>query len=200
MNSWATPPEYLSILPKIRVLLLGSFHTKLGLPKLKALKDYLIQNGINNCRITMDFKSPFRMLNEQEDQYNLRKSEYWMRHADVLVFVFFPGVDNASVGLELKEAVDNIPGSTWRMILAYYERPPSLISGLGRRISELSVADFSDEEELHKQVYGYIIGLLGRLYNIVYSRPPGEWESLSYQSSHIPETLSAIGRKGIDKK
>jgi len=185
MNGWATPPEYLSILPKMRVLLLGSFHTELGLPKLKALKEYLIQNGVDNCRITRDFRSPLRMPNEQEDQYNLRKSEYWMRHADILVFVFFPGVDNASVGLELKEAVDNIPGSTWRTILAYYENPPSLISGLGRRISELSVANFSNEEELHEQVYGYIIGLLGRLYNTVSNRPIGEWEYASIPTRSI---------------
>ncbi|RLI46228.1 hypothetical protein DRO64_01280 [Candidatus Bathyarchaeota archaeon] len=176
MESWTTPPEYLSILPKLRVLLLGSYHTELGLPRLEALKNYLIQNGLNSCRIAKDFKSPIRMLGEPEDQYNLRKSKYWMRHADILVFVFFPGVDNASVGIELQYAVDNVPGSTWRTILAYYENPPSLISGLGKDIEEFSVVNFSKEKELHEQIYGCIISLLHRFYDIVSNRSVGEWE------------------------
>ena len=73
------------------------------------------------------------MLGEPADQYNLRKSKYWMRRADILVFVFFPGVDNASVGIELQYAVDNVPGSTWRTILALLRESPFANIRFGKR-------------------------------------------------------------------
>jgi len=189
MDSWATPPGYLLILPKLRILLLGSYHKKRGLPKLERLKDYLIQNDMNNCRVVKDFVSPPKMDDEPEDRYNLRKSRYWMRHADILIFVFFPDVDNASVGVELQYAVDKILGVTWRIILAYpQEHPPSLISGLGKEIEEFSVVEFSNEKELHEQVYGCIINLLHRFYDDVSNRTAGEWE----YSSTSTDTTNTI--------
>ena len=176
MNSWATPPEYLSILPRIRVLLMGSFHPNF-LPRLESIKKGLIQSGIANCRITRDFDFPDRLPDEPEDSYNLRKSEYWIRRADVFIFVFFDGVDNSSVAIELNTTLSTMPGNAWRTILAYQENVPSLVSGLGIRFQpEISVIAFSSDLELQQQIVGNIIRLLERFYLSVYNRPDGEWE------------------------
>lgn len=177
MSNWATPLEYLSILPKIRVLLLGSFDPKV---KLESIRDGLIQNGITNCRTTKDFSLPLKTRGEPQHLHDLRKSEYWLRRADVFVFVFFKGVDNASVGIELEKNLSQMPGNAWRTILAYEETAPSLVQGLGIRFSpDISVVPFSNDVELREQVKGNIIRMLERFYSTVLIRPSGEWENSS---------------------
>ena len=177
MSRWTAPQEYLTILPKIRVLLLGSFAPKV---KLESIRDGLKQKGITNCQTTKNFNSPLQTEGEPEHLYNLRKSEYWLRRADVFVFVFFKGVDNASVGIELEKTLSQMPGNAWRTILAYEESAPSLVRALGIRFSpDISVVPFSDDVELQKQVCGNIIRMLERFYSSVLIRPIGEWENSS---------------------
>lgn len=179
LSAWTTAPEYLSILPKVRLLLLGSY-SKSFMQRLESIKSGLIQGGLMNCRITKDFFTPNRMQNEPEQLYNLRKSEYWVRQADVLFFIFFSGTDNASVALELSETLSQIPGNAWRTILAHEENVPSLIAGIGIRFQpEISLIPFSDDEDLQKQAIGNIVRLLDRLYPIILIRPDGEWECSS---------------------
>jgi hypothetical protein len=110
----------------------------------------------------------------------LRKSEYWIRHADVLFFIFFSGTDNASIGLELGFAVNPTAGNAWRTILAYQEDAPSLIVGCGIRFQrEMSLIPFSDDNDLRRQAVGNVVMLLNRLYSTVLARPDGEWECAS---------------------
>ncbi len=93
----------------------------------------------------------------------------------MFVFVFFKGVDNASVGVELEKNLSQIPGNAWRTILAYEETAPSLVQGLGIRFSpDISVVDFSKVADLQKQVEGNIIRMLERFYSTVSIRPIGE--------------------------
>jgi len=180
MSYWATPPEYLSILPRLRVLLMGSFHPNF-LPRLSSLKEALIQDNIRNCRTAVGFNSPARMPNEPTASYYLRKSEYWISHADAFVLVFFDGPDNSSVAIELKTILSISPGNAWRTILAYQENVPSLVAGLGIRYRpEISMIPFSQDGDLEEQIVGNIVGLLERFYLSVSGRSDGEWE---YSSS-----------------
>jgi len=183
MSKWTTPPEYLMILPRIRVLLMGSFHPKLGLPKLKAIRDQLIQNGVRNCRMTIDFSSPVRMSYESEEGYNLRKSEYWINHTDVFILVFFPRTDNASIGVEETLILSSTPSNAWRTIVAFSSRAhhiPSLPSGLSERYRpDISVIRFSNISDIQEQAKGYVVQLLARFYFTVHNRPDGEWETAS---------------------
>lgn len=145
--------------------------------RLESMRDHLIQKKMMNCRLATDFDKPRRMPDEPIESYNLRKSEYWVTHADVFFFVFFDGTDNSSVAIELKTTLSQIPESAWRTILAYQENVPSLVAGLGRRYSpEISMIPFSNDVDLKRQAVGNIVRLLGRFYFTVYNRPIGEWE------------------------
>jgi len=179
LNTWTTPPEYLSILPKVRVLLMGSY-AKPFMPKLASIRNGLIKVGLTNSRITKDFQTPLQMPNEPKQHYNLRKSEYWIRHADVFFFVFFNGTDNASVALELSDTIKQNAGNAWRTILAYQEGVPSLVLGLGIRFQpEMSLIEYSNGKDLQRQVVGNVVRLLSRLYTTILTRSDGEWECSS---------------------
>jgi len=179
LNSWATAPEYMQIIPKVRLLMMGSYAQSF-MQRLESIKNGLIKDGLTNCRMTKDFSTPSRMLNEPEKLYSLRKSEYWIRQADVLFFIFFFGTDNGSIGLELSTTLGQTPGNAWRTLLAYQENVPSLIEGYGIRFQpEISVIPFSDDIDLQKQATGNVVRLLGRLYSAVSTRPDGEWECSS---------------------
>jgi hypothetical protein len=158
---------------------MGSY-AKSFIQRLELLKNGLLQDGLTNCHMTKDFSTPLKMSNESEKLYNLRKSEYWIRQADVLFFIFFSGTDNASVALELSTTLNQNPGNAWRTILAYQEDVPSLIAGIGMRFQpEMSLIPFSDDLDLQKQATGNVVRLLSRLYPMVLTRPDGEWECSS---------------------
>jgi hypothetical protein len=180
-RDWSIPPEYLAIFPRIRVLILGSYAPdKIGI--IRNVKKMLTESeGLSNSRMVCDFFTPPRLKNETKGSYNLRKSEYWLNHADVYLFIFLGDTDSGvmyelSVGLL-------IPGGPSRSIVAYArdKNVTSLLEGIRdkyrREISEIS---FDDPDSIGRQVAGYIAEMSSRLYatGIKY-RPIGEWETSS---------------------
>ncbi|GAJ24080.1 unnamed protein product, partial [marine sediment metagenome] len=138
-----------------------------------------LDRGVHNIRLVKDFNIPTQMPNEPDGLFYLRKSEYWIDRADILLFIFFSGTDNASVGIELQTTLAN-PGNAWRSLLAYAEDTPSLVVGLGTRHQpDLSLIPFSNDLDIIKQGKGNIVRLLGSFYRSLYQRPSGEWETSS---------------------
>jgi len=178
LSKWRVPPEYLTILPNIRVLILGSYSSPF-LSRLESIRDEIIDRGISNAKLVKDFKVPAQQPNERLQAYNLRKSEYWIDRADIMIFVFFDGTDNASVGIELRTTLNN-PGNAWRTLLAHTETTRSLVVGLGIRYQpDLSLIPFSNDEDIVEQAEGNVIRLLERFYSLIYQRQSGEWEFFS---------------------
>ena len=178
LHSWRGVPEYLTLLPIIRVLILGSYRSQY-LNRLEAIRNELIGKGIINARLVKDFKVPVKYPGEPNPIYNLRKSEYWIDRADILLFIYFNNTDNASVGVELTTTLIN-PGNAWRINLAYTDKTASLVVGLGMRHQpDISLIHYSEDIDIVTQCRGNIIGLLARFFRSVYQRPVGEWENSS---------------------
>jgi hypothetical protein len=176
-GAWTTVPEYLSIFPRIRLLELGSYAPQ-KMDTVKAVRDALIQNeNLANARIVADFDSPISRKGETNGEYNLRKSEYWIPHADILLFLFL-GQDTG-VMYELIFALYKIPWASNRTIVAYdrNEHVTSLLAGLtskySRQISEIS---FEKIEDLCEPVAGVVAAISRIIYSDVIYRPLGEWE------------------------
>jgi len=165
-------------MPIIRVLILGSYRQQYK-SRLESIRDELIERGIHNTRLVSDFMVPTQETGEPNQVYNLRKSEYWIDRADILIFIFFDGTDNASVGVEITTTLIN-PSNAWRINLAYTESTSSLVVGLGiRHQPDVSLIHYSDDADIVKQSKGNIIRLLGRFYRSLYQRHIGEWENSS---------------------
>lgn len=175
-RKWTTPPEFLAIFPRIRVLELGSYASdKIG--TIKSIRDILIQKeNLSSTRLVSDFETPLRVTDEGNGAYNLRKSEHWIRRADVRLFVFL-GPD-AGVMHELDFAL-SIPGVPSRSIVAYdrNEHVTSLLFGLMDKYSrEISEIPFKDIDDLTKQVAGIIAQISAIIYDDVIYRPWSDWE------------------------
>jgi hypothetical protein len=176
--SWLVIPEYLRILPNIRIIILGSYRNGC-MCRLKNVRNGLIESGFQNTRLAIDFKIPLQMQDELTPSYNLRKSEYWLLNSHIQIFIFFPKTDNANIGIELKTHL-TYPGNAWSTIIASYDNPPSLVPGLGLRFQpELTMFNFSDDSDIISQSKGQIINLLSRLYNLPGINTLGEWEHYS---------------------
>ena len=127
MSKWSRSSGYLSILPDIRVLLLGSYHEEF-IPVLVDIRDYLIDNGLENSRIISDFYYSPRDPDEDLTVFIPRRCDYWIDQADIFLLIFCKGSDNASAGIELDRILRK-QNTGWRTIIAIHERPPSLVEG-----------------------------------------------------------------------
>ena len=181
MSSWTIPAEYSGILPKIRVLLLGPYRGKF-LKRMANLRTYFItEYNMGNCRIVADFNTPQKRNDETNGQYNLRKSLYWISHADILFYIYFDGADNAGVQRELGETFILLPDCAWRVILAYHPNVSTLVEEYHDTMREISIVPFSNIGELKRNGFGPIENLLRRFYYRVDRRLDGEWENSRVQ-------------------
>jgi hypothetical protein len=77
-----------------------------ALTRIDRLKSCMVQKGYSRCKKVSDYSYPIKRVNEDMDQYFLRKSINWLEQSDACVFVFFAGVNNEGVTFELKHACD----------------------------------------------------------------------------------------------
>jgi hypothetical protein len=172
-------PQYLQVKPVLRVLILGSY-SNCALKTLEMLRDYLLAKGYAQTRLVKEFGFPRKNSGESRSAYNLRKSEYWIPKADVLVFVFCSNADNTGPAYELKHLCDIYYDMTWRCIVGISEPTPaisSLIYGLMDRWSrEIQQVFFKTDTELQNGVRGALTNLLERLYFPTITRQETEWE------------------------
>jgi hypothetical protein len=177
-NRWVAP-RYLQAKPVLRVLILGSYSTR-ALKTLEMLRDFLLAKGYVQTRLVKEFRFPKRNSGESRSAYNLRKSEYWIPKADVLVFVFCSNADNTGPAYELKHLIDIHCDMTWRCIVGISEPAPSissLIYGLVDRWSrEFQQVFFKTDAVLQEDVKGALTNLLERLYFLTINRQESEWE------------------------
>jgi hypothetical protein len=173
---------YLQIKPKLRVLILGSYENS-AKKRLEGLKDFLLTKNYLQTALVKDFKQPIRKNNESKKLFNLRKSEYWLPEADVPIFVFFQGVDNSGVSIELKHLIDIYSDMAWRSIVAINDKPSekpvsSLIGGIVERWKrEIQPVYFENDSILLSGVRGALTNLLENLYFSVIRRSPSLWET-----------------------
>jgi hypothetical protein len=181
VSSGRTPYEYLKAKPKIRILLLGSYHTPAS-TELDKVKNYLSQLGYSQTHLVRDFTNPRRDETETEKDYNLHKSEYWLPKADVPVFIFLPNVDNDGVEYELQHTINIYPDMIWRSIIGWSTNPPpkltSLTEGLVNRWKNTAnMVYFGTIKKLCEEVFGTLTGnILIKMYYRVFNREDGEWE------------------------
>jgi len=180
---WTKAPSHLDVLPKVRLLILGPYRGG-GASKLKRIRSSLITKGISNCRLVLDFRSP---PEQPEDMtYDLAKSEYWIRRADILLFIFLGNTDNTGVAYELAYA-NRVLRRASDSIVAYYETNSASTSRLikqhvirySREITEIR---FDNDDILIEKSYGQIIPKLDILYHKLSRRRFGEWEKSSFIS------------------
>jgi hypothetical protein len=174
------PTEFDSILSKVRLLILGSYAPR-NIGKISHLRNRLLSHEeLVNSRLVEDFQTPRKHENESGGAYNLRKSQYWIFQADVLLFVFL-GASDAGVMHELDLAL-SIPGAVNRTLVAYYRKAhiTSLLQGIldkyKRSIFEIP---FEKIPSLASQVRGCVLELCDQLYISLTFRMDGEWESIS---------------------
>lgn len=181
-RDWTIPPQYLYILDSVRVLILGPYY-KGRARRLKAIRSSLIDKGVRNCRLVLDFNTPPKV--EGEKTYDLRKSEYWINQADLLLFIFLDGKYESGVAMELKHATDT--KREYDTIVAYPEKKAAHISSLiGQYVSRYDPAitqiKSNTRREIVDKTLGVIVSKLETIYTKVSHRAAGEWE-LSTPSS-----------------
>jgi hypothetical protein len=133
--------------------------------------------GLGNARLVADFDSPKAITGEEEAAYNLRKSEYWIEHADVLLFVFL-GSDDTGVTIELKTTLQ-IPGGASRSIVSYdrNQHVSSLLRAtIGNYSRQVFEVPFETVESLCEQVRGCVLQMCDAIHLGIKYRPNGEWE------------------------
>ena len=173
--------DSLNAKPKIRVLILGSYDTA-ALPILSSIKDFIIAKGYINTKLVMDFNNPPRQENETDAAYNLKRTEFWLPKADVILFVFLKSDFNSSgVGFELQHISDNYPDMMWRSIVAWSQTPrpnvTTLVEGLVDRWKKsTNVIFFGNVNRLCDEIFGTLTSILGLLKNSVKNRGYEEWE------------------------
>jgi hypothetical protein len=180
-ENWKTA-GYLEVKPKLHILLLGSYDKKV-MNRLQRLEDFLLSKNYLNTALVCDFDHPKRNIDESKKLYNLRKSEYWLPEADIPVFVFFQGVDNSGVSIELKHMIDTYPDMSWRSIVAINDKPSekpvsSLVGGITVRWKrQIQTIFFKNDDVLKTNVKGALTNILEPLYFQVIGRCPSLWET-----------------------
>jgi hypothetical protein len=156
-------------------LILGTFRNSC-LNRLKLIRNALIDYGLTNSRISLDFDFPVQAEHERPEIYNLRASEYWLQRSDVQLFIFFKGPDNASIGIELATHLYN-PRNSWSTIVGVYEDCPSLVAGLALRFEpSLTLFSHSNDDEIISQSEGQILSRLSQYYGMTRERQVGQRE------------------------
>lgn len=178
MSDWTSIPEFLTIEPKIRVLLLGSYRDGC-LSRLKSIRNEMRKLGLLNTRLSIDFTYPVQSPDEKKEIFNLRASEHWLKISDIQIFIFFKGTDNGSIGIELATHLYD-PWKSYSTIVGLYKGCPSLIAGLTLKFEpSLTKFEHSKDKEIISQSIGSVRSRLSQYYNIIYGRTIGNWEIYS---------------------
>ena len=174
MSKWTKEPEIIQIKDDVRVLLLGSYRDGC-LTRLKNIRD-AIKLEFDNVRLAIDFEYPKQGVNEIQESYNLRASEYWLNNSDLQIFIFFKQTDNASVAIELATHLYKFAKSS-STVVGVYENCPSLLAGLSKRFEpSLSYFTHNSDEDIISYSKGTITSRLKQFYPIVSYRQSFDWE------------------------
>ena len=157
---WLRPPEYLDCLPNVRLLVLGPYKNG-GARRLKKIRHLLFERNLKNSRLVLDFDTPVKTITERS--YDLRKSEYWINQADLILLLFFSTLDSGGVTMELEYCIKTNRES--HCIVAYKESQSSSISGMikqkvkryNRTITEIW---FQKNSDLRTRFLGTVTGVL----------------------------------------
>ena len=176
-TDWTAPPQFLTILPLIRLLILGPYRGG-GASRLKMVRNGLIDSGISNCRLVLDFSGPPPTPGERA--YDLRKSKYWIDQADLLLFVFLGGKYEGGIALELRHALDT--HREYHSAVSYLQANADPVSSLIREqvqvYSEaITQIGFQTYQQLVRKAGGFVASKLEVVYYTAYRRPAGEWEN-----------------------
>jgi hypothetical protein len=149
-----TPPSILDLKSKLLLIILGSFDNG-AIIKLRSLKECLIQKGYSKCKLVSDYKYPIKRRNETVDEYNLRKSIWWLAKADACIFVFLYGFKNDGVIVEFKHTCDHLVNQLESSLLAIenkaWKSTTSLIRGTAAnqiKFGRLNQRFFRNEQQL----------------------------------------------------
>jgi len=89
-------------------LLIVIFGSYTHIARLEELRECLKSDGYAASLVT-ELEYPVRLEDEIEDVYNVRKSFYWLENSGANFLVFFRGIKNEGVSLELERICSNHP-------------------------------------------------------------------------------------------
>ena len=92
---------------KLLLTIYGSYD-KQGLLRLNELRNCLTKKGYTKTALVLERPYPTKNAKEDNDQYFLRKSIYWLENSDACIFVFFNDLNNEGVVFELKHVCDRL--------------------------------------------------------------------------------------------
>jgi hypothetical protein len=142
------------------IVLFGSYGPIEAFKRLEALKQCLIQHGYLNTHLVSDKVEPTRDYGEDENEYNLRKSEWWVEHTSIGLFVFYAGGRNQGQIVELCRLCNNlqhlVPRFKVLVDFTYYPELSTLVKGRITK-SNLEQAFFKEEEEACKHALAFLL-------------------------------------------
>lgn len=135
---------------KLFIVIFGGYQNN-GFEKLKKLRDYLRAHGYSNTNLVTELKTTFDETGMDEDAIIARKSQYWVIHCQVALFVFCKDVPYNSATVEmtirLTSDLDHIKCSSFLiddgMSLSVVER------GFIKNVNQ-TVAYYDSEKDLQK--------------------------------------------------
>lgn len=105
MDNGSVKVNILELKSRLQLTIFGSYD-KEALDELVQLRECLREKGFLKCSLVSDYFIPLKKYGESNDQYNLRKSIYWLENSDACIFVFLCHVKNDGVAFELKHTCD----------------------------------------------------------------------------------------------
>lgn len=84
--------------------------------RLIKLRDFLRDSGYTNTNLVEDWTIPQNNGQLSAVEYFDLKSTYWIKHSDVLFFVFHLNSDQSGVSSEFTELTDNNIDRVWRTV------------------------------------------------------------------------------------
>jgi hypothetical protein len=127
----------------------------ISLARIRTLQTAIVNRGYTKCKIVDDYSYPKKRNNENKDQYNLRKSIYWLEQTDMCIFVMFTQARNDGVAIEIKHTCDHLNNKLGTSLIAIESKGSRVSTSLIRgtitnqaNLKRLSRCFFRSDEQL----------------------------------------------------
>lgn len=163
------PREYELAKSKLCILIFGPYDSE---QFLQIFRKDLKQHGYAGANIVKDLSYPRRGPEEAEDVFSLRKSEYWVKRADVGFIVLLKDAKNDGVEQELRYLIDSFKDRIWRfnVLLEKDIWLSSLVTGLIENWTPHLTQCYSKRGEFSKFAQGRLNNYVRKLYNEIEKR------------------------------
>lgn len=162
---------------KLQLTLFGSYCLE-PLGRLETLRDVLRAHGYRRSNLVQDYPIPTKDQKESDEEWFESRSNFWINHSDVLLFVFFMNADNAGVSSEFTQFCQNLDRH-WRGVVFIevddYSNLYPISSMISGRIQRYKIQCYqfmrNNDQLLHDMALGPLTSFMKILLNELHSRP-----------------------------